>query len=271
MRVVLSAPAWKELGARYGLPIGLGVAVLLVWESLVRAYDVPKFVLPAPSLVFQTLVADAGYLFKAWQYTALISFGAFVAALLSGFLFGVLITQNRTLERMFWPYAVILHATPNFALAPLILIWVGFDNSWLALLLIAWLVAFFPILSNTVIGLKSADHGLRNIFGLYQASRWKRFRYLQLPASLPYVMAGVRISASLAVIGAIVAEFLASSGTASGLAWAIMDSGTQLNIPRMFAAVMVLSAFGLVIFYISTYVQHKLLAHWHESETHQEN
>lgn len=264
-------PAWKAHARRYGMPIALGVAVLLLWQWLVTAYAIPKFVLPAPSLIFQTLIQDAGYLFKAWQYTAAISVGAFAAALASGFLFGIVITQSRTLENMLWPYAVILHATPNFALAPLIIIWVGFNNTWLALLLNAWLVAFFPILSNTVVGLKSADHGLRNIFGLYEASRWKRFRYLQLPAALPFIMAGVRISASLAVIGAIVAEFLASSGTATGLAWAILESGTQLNIPRMFAAVMVLSAYGLAIFYLTNYVQRKLLAHWHESESHQEN
>src|SRR5690606_23515543 len=169
----------------------------------------------------------------------------FFVALLSGLLIGSLLVQNKRLESMIWPYAVILQVTPSFALAPLILLWVGFERTWLALLINAWLVAFFPILSNTVIGLKSADHGLRNLFGLYGASRWQRFRELQLPAALPYIMAGVRISASLAVIGAIVAEFLAASGSATGLAWAILESGSQLNIERMFASVMVLSIYGL--------------------------
>lgn len=264
-------PDWRGIGMTYGLPIGLALLVLLVWEWAVAAYQVPKFVLPPPSLIFKTLIDDAPMLFKAWQYTALISVGAFVAALLTGLLMGVVLAQSRIAEATLWPYAVILQVTPNFALAPLIIIWVGLDRTWLALLINAWLVAFFPILSNTVIGLKSADHGLRNIFHLYGSSRWKRFRYLQLPAALPFIMAGVKISLSLAVIGAIVAEFLAGSGTATGLAWVVMESGSQLNIPRMFAAVLVLSLFGLAIWYAAGWVQRKLLAHWHESETRQEN
>ena len=216
--VVKKAPiAWREAGMTYGLPIGLALLVLVVWEWAVTAYQVPKFVLPTPSLIFKTLIDDAPMLFEAWQYTALISVGAFVAALVTGLLMGVVLAQSRIAEATLWPYAVILQVTPNFALAPLIIIWVGLDRTWLALLINAWLVAFFPILSNTVIGLKSADHGLCNIFHLYGSSRWKRFRYLQLPAALPFIMAGVKISLSLAVIGAIVAEFLAGSGTATGL------------------------------------------------------
>lgn len=270
--VVKKAPiAWREAGMTYGLPIGLALLVLVVWEWAVTAYQVPKFVLPTPSLIFKTLIDDAPMLFEAWQYTALISVGAFVAALVTGLLMGVVLAQSRIAEATLWPYAVILQVTPNFALAPLIIIWVGLDRTWLALLINAWLVAFFPILSNTVIGLKSADHGLCNIFHLYGSSRWKRFRYLQLPAALPFIMAGVKISLSLAVIGAIVAEFLAGSGTATGLAWVVMESGSQLNIPRMFAAVLVLSLFGLAIWYVAGWVQRKLLAHWHESETRQEN
>lgn len=268
---IRAAGRLQALLQRMAWPLGLGVAVVGLWEFLVRYNDVPRFVLPAPSRIVATFVADADYLFQAWQYTAMISVAAFFVALFSGLLIGSLLVQSKRLESMIWPYAVILQVTPSFALAPLILIWVGFERTWLALLINAWLVAFFPILSNTVIGLKSADHGLRNLFGLYGASRWQRFRELQLPAALPYIMAGVRISASLAVIGAIVAEFLAASGSATGLAWAILESGSQLNIERMFAAVMVLSIYGLAIWYATGWVQHRLLAHWHESETTQEN
>jgi NitT/TauT family transport system permease protein len=139
------------------------------------------------------------------------------------------------------------------------------------MLILAWLVAFFPMLSNTAVGMKSADHGLRNVFELYEASRWKRFRYLQFPAALPYILAGARISAGLSVIGAVVAEFVAGSGGSRGLAFMIVESGTLLNIPRMFAALFTLSIFGMAIWYLNAVIQRLLLRRWHESELKQEN
>ena len=152
--------------------------------------------------------------------------------MLSGIAVGVLITQNRTIERILWPYAVALQVTPMVAIAPLVVIWVGLNKVWLGLLVLAWIVAFFPMLSNTAVGMKSADHGLRNVFSLYKATRWQRFRYLQLPSALPFILAGVRISSGLSVIGAVVAEFVAGSGSATGLAWIIVESGTMLDIAR---------------------------------------
>jgi NitT/TauT family transport system permease protein len=242
-----------------------------MWEVGVRYYDISKFILPPPSLIIFTLYDQRADLFGALIFTATITLSAYFLAIASGVIFGVLLTRSQIIERTFWPYAVAMQVTPMIAIAPLIIIWVGLDRVWLAMLIMAWMVAFFPMLSNTAIGMKSADHGLRNVFELYGASRWKRLRYLQFPSALPFILAGARISAGLSVIGAVVAEFMAGSGAARGLAYAIVESGAMFNIARMFAALMLLSAFGLSIWYVTSAVQRLLLRHWHESELKQEN
>ena len=252
-------------------PILAGVVFLASWEGIVRYFNVSKFILPPPSAIFSTMISERTDLLIALRYTAMITIGAFIAAVVSGVIFGVLLTQNRRIERTFWPYAVTMQVTPVVAIAPLVIIWVGLDRVWLSMLILAWMVAFFPMLSNTAIGMKSADHGLRNVFELYESSRWKRFRYLQLPSALPFILAGARISSGLSVIGAVVAEFVAGSGGSRGLAFMIVESGTLLNIPRMFAALVMLSIFGLSIWYVTATVQRLLLRRWHESEVMQEN
>lgn len=269
--------AEEDGGARRGapsdwlLPAAGGLVFLLAWEGLVAAFNVSRFILPPPSAILTTLWTDRAALAEALSFTAAITLAAFCLALLSGVTLGVLLTQNRTIERTFWPYAVMMQVTPVIAIAPIIVIWTGLDRVWLALLILAWLVAFFPILSNTAAGMKSVDHGLRNLFDLNGASRWKRFRLLQLPGALPYILAGARISAGLSVIGAIVAEFVAGSGASTGLAWVIVESGSLLNVPRMFAALVLLSAFGISIWLVMASVQTALLRRWHESEVTREN
>jgi len=253
------------------LPVIAGIIFLLGWEGLIKVYNISKFILPPPSAIISTLINERADLFVGLKYTAAVTLSAFILAVVSGIFFGVLLTQNRRIENTFWPYAVMMQVTPVVAIAPLVIIWVGLDRVWLAMLLLAWMVAFFPMLSNTAIGMKSADHGLRNVFELYGASRWKRFRYLQLPSALPFILAGARISSGLSVIGAVVAEFVAGSGGSRGLAFMIVESGTMLNIPRMFAALVMLSAFGLAIWYVTSAVQTLLLRRWHESELKQEN
>ena len=253
------------------LPVLAGVIFIGAWEFLVHALKVSKFILPPPSAIATTFVNERWAIWQALQYTAAITIGAFVAAVVTGVIFGVLLTSHRRVENTFWPYAVTMQVTPVIAIAPLVIIWVGLDRVWLSMLILAWLVAFFPMLSNTAVGMKSADHGLRHVFELYEASRWKRFRYLQLPAALPYILAGARISAGRSVIGAVVAEFVAGSGGSRGLAFMIVESGTLLNIPRMFAALFTLSIFGMSIWYVNTLIQRLLLQRWHESELKQEN
>ena len=266
-----TAARMGERSSAVALPVLTGVAFLLVWEVLVRGLGISRFVLPPPTMIIASLVDNFQTLMQALVYTASITVAAFLCAVVSGITLGVLLTQNRNVERMFWPYAVALQVTPMVAIAPLVIIWVGLDRVWLGLMILAWLVAFFPMLSNTAVGMKSTDRGLTDVFNLYQASRWQRFRRLQLPSALPYILAGARISSGLSVIGGVVAEFVAGSGSSTGLAWIIVESGTMLDVPRMFAALFVLSAFGLSIWYVTASVQTRLLSRWHESELAGEN
>lgn len=256
---------------RLSAPALAGLGFLLFWEGIVRWWNVSKFILPPPSQILEALFVNRVDLFYSLLLTAAISLSAFLLAIVSGVTFGVLLTRHPTIERTFWPYAVTMQVTPMIAIAPLIVIWVGLDRVWLAMLIMAWMVAFFPMLSNTAIGIKSADHGLKNVFQLYGASPWKKLRYLQLPSALPYMLAGARISAGLSIIGAVVAEFMAGSGTTRGLAYVIIESGSMLNISRMFAALILLSGFGLAVWYVTATAQHFLLRHWHESELEREN
>lgn len=251
-------------------PIFVGILVLGLWEFAVRWNEVPSYVLPGPLLVGQTLIADWGTLSASLWITLRITFMALAAAVIVGVALAVLFTQSKWLEMALLPYAVILQVTPIVAIAPLIIIWAGDIN--LSLLICAWIVAFFPILSNTILGLNSADHNLINFFQLHGATRWQTLRYLKLPAALPYFLAGLKISGGLALIGAVVAEFVAGTGgSESGLAYRILEAGYQLKIPRVFAALLMISLSGIAIFLATSLISHLLLRRWHESALRREN
>ncbi len=256
--------------ARVGIPLLLGAAILGLWEYLVWRLQIPRFVLPAPSMIWTELLVSWPSLLESLWITLWITGVAFLIALVAGVGLAVLFSQSRLIEMSLFPYAVILQVTPIVSIAPLVLIWVGLDNIEQALLILATIVAFFPILSNTTLGLKSTDHNLRNLMDLYGASRWQRVRHLQLPTALPYLLGGMKISGGLALIGAVVAEFVAGSGTGTGLAWRIIESANRLNIPRMFAALVMLSVLGILIFMAMTWLQNLLLRRWHESAVHKE-
>jgi len=251
---------------RLFLPLLVALAVLAGWEYAVRANEVPVFVLPPPSLIARALAGDMGILGPSLWVTLTVTLQAFCLAVVSGVGLAVLFSQSRAVAAALYPYAVILQVTPVVAIAPLVIIWVGYENVNLSLLILAWIVAFFPILSNTTLGLTSVDPNLRDLFRLYGAGRWQVLWRLQLPTALPYLLSGMKISGGLALIGAVVAEFVAGSGTASGLAWRIVEAGNRLNIPRMFAALVLLSALGILIFALLSWTQHLLLRRWHESE-----
>lgn len=255
---------------RVAVPVALGVLLLGMWEYLVRALAVPKFVLPPPSLIGASLVADFPSLMVSLWITLRITLMAFLLSLLTGVALAVASTHSRLVEISLFPYAVILQVTPVVAIAPLVLIWVGLDHIDRALLILATIVAFFPIYSNTALGLKSVDHNLRDLFQLYGSTRWQLLLRLQLPTALPYLLGGMRISGGLALIGAVVAEFVAGSGTGSGLAWRIVESANRLNIPRMFAALLLLSVLGIAIFLAVAALQHVMLRSWHESAVRRE-
>ena len=244
--------------------------MLCAWEAMVRIKGIPSYILPGPLLIVQTLISDWGTLSEALLITLRITFAALIAAVTVGVALAVIFTQSKWLEKSLFPYAVILQVTPIVAIAPLIIIWVG--DVKLSLLICAWIVAFFPILSNTIIGLNSADHNLINLFQLYGATRWQMLRYLRLPAALPFFLAGLKISGGLALIGAVVAEFVAGSGgSASGLAYRILEFGYQLRIPRMFAALLLISLSGIAIFFVTSVIAYFALRHWHESAVVREN
>lgn len=251
---------------RWALPPLVGVLVLLCWEWAVTAFQVPAFVLPAPSAVLSALWRDGPLLFSSAWLTITITLQAFLLAVVTGVGLALLFSQSRLAAMALYPYAVILQVTPIVAIAPLVVIWVGYERVNLALLILAWIVAFFPILSNATLGLTAVDPNLRDLFRLYGASRWQVMWRLQLPSALPYLLAGMKISGGLALIGAVVAEFVAGSGTASGLAWRIIESGNRLNMPRLFAALFLLSALGILIFALLSLLQKYLLSRWHESE-----
>ncbi|WP_137176540.1 ABC transporter permease [Roseomonas sp. AR75] len=256
----LTADAWL----RILMPLAIGVIALGGWEWAVRANGVPSYILPGPIEVGQTLVRDWHTLSISLWITLQITFAALFVAALLGLALAVLFAQSRVIELSLFPYAVILQVTPVVAIAPLIIIWV--DDIRIALLICAWIVAFFPILSNTTLGLNSADHNLQDLFRLYRASRWQVLMRLRLPTAMPYFLGGLRISGGLALIGAIVAEFVAGTGgRASGLAYRILESGYNLQIPRMFAALVLISLTGIAIFLAMTLVSHLALRHWHES------
>jgi NitT/TauT family transport system permease protein len=247
------------------VPLALAFALLGLWQWLVSVNDVPPYVLPGPIAIGDALAANFASLMASLWTTLSITIVAFLLAVAGGVLLAVLFSQSRVVEMMLYPYAVILQVTPVIAIAPLVLIWVGFERINVALLILAWVVAFFPILSNTTLGLRSADRNLVDLFRLYGASRWQTLLRLRLPTALPFLLAGMKVSGGLALIGTVVAEFTAGSGTATGLAWRIAEAGNRLEIDKMFAALFLLSALGIAIFFALAALEHLILRRWHES------
>jgi len=256
---------------KVALPLLVGVLFLVAWQLIVTALGVPKFVLPAPTLIWRAFIADFWSLMGSLWFTLTVTVEAFIAAVVGSVALAVLFSQSRWIATAFFPYAVILQVTPVVSIAPLIIIWVGYDNVRLALLILAWIVAFFPVLSNTTLGLRSTDHNLRNLMQLYGASRWRVLTEIQFPTALPYILAGMKISGGLSLIGAVVAEFVAGSGASTGLAWRIIEAGNRLDIPRMFAALGLLSVLGILIFGLMSALEYFALRHWHESAVRREN
>jgi NitT/TauT family transport system permease protein len=254
----------NERALRIVLPVFVLAIVLALWQALVNVFAIPPYVLPAPGLVLSTLIADGALLMNSLWVTILTTFEGFLLAAVGGIGLAILFSQSRLIEYSLYPYAVILQVTPIVAIAPLLLIYLPQP---LAVLACAWIVAFFPVLANTTLGLRSVDHNLIALFELYKASRWQLLWNLKLPSALPQMLAGLRIAGGLSLIGAVVAEIAAgSAGAGSGLAYRIAESGYRLNIPRMFAALLLLSLAGVAIFFALSALSHLVLRRWHESE-----
>jgi NitT/TauT family transport system permease protein len=247
------------------VPVAVVIAVLALWEALVRVNEVPPYILPSPSLVAATLWRDLPSLLPSLWFTLRITVGALLLAVVGGVLMAAVFALSRPVETALFPIAIVLQVTPIVAIAPLILIYV--ESTTVALLICAFIVAFFPILANTVVGLRSADAHLRDLFTLYGASRWQRLRLLLVPSALPYFLAGLRIAGGLALIGAVVAEFAAgTAGRETGLASRILEASFRTEIPKMFAALVLVSLVGIGIFAVFDALARRLLGRWHDSE-----
>jgi NitT/TauT family transport system permease protein len=253
----------NERALRVVLPILVLALVIACWHAVVRIFAIPPFVLPSPGLVLATLIADGPLLWQSLLVTLTLTFEGFLLAAVGGIALAIIFNQWRFAEYSLYPYAVILQVTPIVAIAPLLLIYLPQP---MAVLACAWIVAFFPVLANTTLGLSSVDHNLVALFELCNASRWQTLWNLKLPSALPQMLAGLRIAGGLSLIGAVVAEIAAgSAGAGSGLAYRIAESGYRLNIPRMFAALLLLALAGVAIFFALSAISHLALRRWHES------
>jgi NitT/TauT family transport system permease protein len=270
---VPASPSATDKNALRLVRVLLPIVVLAVgtglWELVVRINEIPPYVLPGPMAVFGTLVSDWPVLSQSLLTTLLTTLEGFVAAAIGGVGLALLFNQSKWLEYSLFPYAVILQVTPVIAIAPLLLIYLPQQT---AVIVCAWIVGFFPVLSNTTLGLNSVDRNLSGLFQLYGASRMQTLGLLKLPSALPYILGGLRIAGGLSLIGAVVAEIAAgTAGAGSGLAYRIAESGYRLNIPRMFAALLLLSVAGIVIYGLLALVSYLVLRRWHESALGKEN
>lgn len=253
-----------ERTARWLLPLVMMVATIWLWDRIVAWNEIPHYILPGPGLVWESLTTDWPILWDAALLTGRITLLALIIAVIGGAGLAILFNQSRMVELSLYPYAVILQVTPVVSIAPLIFIYVS--SKTVGMLLCAWIVAFFPVLSSTTLGLNSVDHNLRDLFRIYGASRWQRLTMLQLPSALPYFLGGLKIAGGLSLIGAVVAELVAGTGgVGAGLAFRIQEAGYRLNIARMFAALALVAAMGVFIFAALSLLSHLLLRKWHES------
>jgi len=228
-------------------PILLVAVLLGLWETACRLTGVPAYFLPAPSAVAAAMAQDwALLLASAWKTlsTALL---ALAFASLTACSLALIISTNRLLEKAVQPLAVALQVTPVVAIAPQVVIWAGLAHPDRAIISLAVIVAFFPIFSGALTGLKSTDPDLERLFDLYGATRWQKLLRLRIPSATPFVLEGHKVAGGLAVIGAVVAEFVAGSGGSQGLAWRILESSNRLQTAKTFAAVIVLSLMGALL------------------------
>ncbi|MGL4443659.1 MAG: ABC transporter permease [Alsobacter sp.] len=250
----------RARGALGLLPAAVLLITLAAWEALVRFNDIPPYKLPAPSAVLAALIADRGILLPALGVTLRITALAFATALAGGVGMGILLTRSRWAEAAFSPFAVILQVMPLVAIAPVIVIYAGVEAT---VAISAFLVAFFPVLAGTMAGLSSSDRGLADLFRLHRAKPWQRLLWLELPTAVPFIVAGVRTAAGLSLIGAVVAEFVAGTGGAdAGLAYRLVEASYRLNVPRLFAAAILICLAGVAIHAVVGFGSRRLLRRW---------
>jgi|TARA_B100000767_G_C19739713_1_gene525613 NitT/TauT family transport system permease protein len=246
-------------------PVLTFLVLLIIWEFLVILEEIPLYILPAPSDIFSSLIINYKDLLSSAFITLKITLLAFITASSLAVILAILFSQSRLIELSLYPIAVIFQVTPVVAIAPLILIWVGFDNAEFAILILATIVAFFPVLANANLGIKSVNSNLHELFSLYGAGRYQRLIKLQIPFALPFILTGMKTSIGLSLIGTVVAEFVAGSGTSTGLAWRIIEAGNRLDVAKLFAALILLVILGIFLFLLMSYFEKLVLKRWHDS------
>ncbi|WEK06452.1 MAG: ABC transporter permease [Candidatus Devosia phytovorans] len=268
--IVVARTSLTERILRVVIPTAMVLLAIGLWQLHITVNQVPRYIMPAPGDVIVALFTDWPTLYPSLLVTVRVTLLALLLALAGGVGLAIILVQSKWVELAIFPFAVILQVTPMIAIAPLLIIYIKDSQS--VLLTCAFIVAFFPILSNMVAGLKSVDHNLLNLFELNGASRWQTLLYLKLPSSLPYFAAGLRIGGGLSLIAAVVAEFaVGSAGRGSGLAFRLLESGYRLNYPRLYAALILLMLTGIVIFALTSLISWLLLHRWHESAMRREN
>tara|TARA_Y100001935_G_scaffold98101_1_gene81511 strand:- start:6006 stop:6782 length:777 start_codon:yes stop_codon:yes gene_type:complete len=248
-------------------PIITFLLLLCAWELIVNFQNIPKYILPAPTDIFASFLLNYSDLLRSTFITFRITFFAFMIASLLAIFIAILFSQSKIIELSLYPIAVIFQVTPVVAIAPLILIWVGLDNAEYAILILAVIVAFFPVLANANLGIRSVEKNLSELFSLYEANRFQRLFKLQLPYALPFILTGMKTSIGLALIGSVVAEFVAGSGTSTGLAWRIIEAGNRLDVPKLFASLILLVLLGVILFLIMSLLEKILLKRWDLSKS----
>ncbi|MCU0801883.1 MAG: ABC transporter permease [Rhodobacteraceae bacterium] len=258
-----------EAVARWAVPLAVVIATVFIWHWWSNSTPQRGMIFPEPLKVWHRFIKDNAMLFGSLMVTLRITFLALAIAIIGGVALAILFTQSRLAELIFFPYAVILQVTPIVSIAPLIFIYV--QDPLARVLICAWIVAFFPILSNTTLGLKSTDSNLRDLYDIYGATWWQKLLFLKLPSASPYFLGGLQIAGGLALIGAIVAEYVAGiSGSGSGLAFRILEASYRLNYPRMFAALLMIASVGVIIFAATSFLSWFFLRKWHESALRRE-
>ncbi len=249
---------------KYFLPIFFLALLLIVWEYLIIIYNIPEYILPGPLGIYNSLIENSYSLFSALFITLEVTVIALILSAISGVTIAILLSQSKFIEHTILPYAVFIQVTPIVTIAPFIIIWVS--DIFYVLVILAWVSSVFPIISNTLLGLKSINKNLSDLFVIYNSSKVQRLRFLSFPSALPYFLGGLRISGGLALIGTVVAEMVAGTGgEKSGLASRLLESTYRLDLSTALACFFLLSISGYLLFSFLSALSHILLYKWHES------
>ena len=249
----------------YFSPIVALIIIFIIWEFLVNLFSIQLYILPAPTDIFLSLDDNLSELLLATLNTLKITLFAFLIATLVAIGLAIIFSLSKILEISLYPITVIFQVTPVVAIAPLIIIWVGLDNAEIAILILSVIVAFFPVLANTNLGFRSVDKNLKELFLINRASKWQTLTKLNLPYATPYILTGMKTSIGLALIGTVVAEFVAGTGSSAGLSWIIIESGNRLDIAKLFSALILLVLSGIFLFLLMSTIEYSILRRWHQS------